>query len=181
MMQTPTIRDNSLLGHWKDDSSKMEIWVDSVSQEIPFTYAVTLYEPGNNTQTQSDTSFLKARMVELQGTRFLDISLEEESEQLTHIGGTAKFFLLPLHQFFTIKKEGNLLRLHGLDQDKTEELLKQKKSFLSYTSSKELPVILTESPALLRNKLPELVRQKEVLDEGFYFRRLDNDRQPRRH
>ena len=176
-----TIRDNSLLGHWKDDSSRMEIWVDSVPQELPFTYAVTLYEPDNNSKSQSDTSFLQARMVEVQGTRLLDISLDEKTEQLTHIGGTAKFFLLPLHQFFTIKKEGNLLRLHGLNQDKTEELLRQKKSSLLYTSSKELPVILSESPAMLRKKVPELFSHKEVLDDGFSFRKLNNDRRPNRH
>ena len=173
-----TIRDNSLLGHWKDDSSKLEIWVDSVSQEIPFTYAVTVYDPSNDSESLTDTSYLKARMVELQGNRYLDISLDGESEQLMHIGGTAKFFLLPLHQFFTIKKEGQLLRLHGLNQDKMEELLKQKKFSIGYTATKELPVILTESPTQLRKKLPELLKQKDVLEEGFFFRRLNSDRQP---
>ena len=173
-----TIRDNSLLGHWKDDSSKLEIWVDSVAQEIPFTYAVTVYDPSNDSESLTDTSYLKARMVELQGNRYLDISLDGESEQFTHIGGTAKFFLLPLHQFFTIKKEGQLLRLHGLNQDKMEELLKQKKFSIGYTATKELPVILTESPSQLRKKLPELLKQKDVLEEGFFFRLVNSDRQP---
>ena len=65
-----------------------------------------------------------------------------------------------------------------LDQDKMEELLKQKKFSIGYTATKELPVILTESPTQLRKKLPELLKQKDVLEEGFFFRRLNSDRQP---
>ncbi|MBC8377888.1 MAG: hypothetical protein H8E62_01805 [Planctomycetes bacterium] len=145
------IYDPTISGTWQQEEERWQ-FVGDLNDK---SYELTV------TEKKGKQSKLLVHLVEVDGQRFFDFYLPDDSE--IEAGGWTKFHLLAVHSFYKVQKTESRFMVAAMEPDKVGKLLKDKPDMVKHEFIEEDRVVLTDTPENLQKFLMEGLKV-----EGFF-------------
>jgi len=133
--------DPGLVGQWQDDDTAWTITGDPEKK----SYVVEIAEDDDK------LSKLTAQMVELQGHRFLDMTVEDAKQLNT--GDWFKGHIMPVHNFWRIEKKEAGYVIYDMKYETVESLIESKPQIIKHEVVDDDRIVLTDNAENLQKFL----------------------------
>ncbi|MEM8781635.1 MAG: hypothetical protein AAGE65_02170 [Planctomycetota bacterium] len=166
--------DPALVGMWaehKDGGGPEGFWQFETIDDGEHAYRLTLQEE------EGDPGEFVARLVEIDGHRFLDLFPERpELDASVYY----QLHLLPAHGILHVEQIEPTLRLRGIDQDWLAEALEADPSRIAHTVVEDDVVVLTAPTEALQVFVVELLDEPDAYSDALELRRIEAPAEPDR-
>ena len=155
--------DPALLGTWQADKGADDKPASLViAAHGDNLYDLTYTEEGKSAE-------LRGAVVPVGGQRYLDVWIESLEQFQMPLAASAH--LVPTHSFWRVSRDGDSLTLVRLDYDRLEENIDAKKALPDYTVVDDDFLLLTGTPARLREFLQTYAADPAVFAKPLIFHR----------
>lgn len=145
------VYDPSIAGTWQQSEERWQFVGDPNDK----SYNLTV------TEKDGQKSELLVHLVEVDGQRFFDFYLSDDSE--IEAGSWTKFHLLTVHSFYKVEKTETTFTVAAMGPDDVGKLLKEKPDMVKHEFVEDDRVVLTDTPENLQKFLLEGLKI-----EGFF-------------
>jgi hypothetical protein len=157
------VYDDTIKGKYQEGDNVWEFVGDPQQK----SYALTIHEKDDN------VSQLTAHLVNVEGQRFLDMSLADDAELKG--GDWLKFHLVPAHLFLHVSATEPNLVMAAMDPDTVGKLLKQQPELVRHEVIKDDRVVLTDSPEHLQAFVLAGVKIEGFFGEPSEMKQIQDD------
>ncbi|HXZ28823.1 MAG TPA: hypothetical protein VEG08_12595 [Terriglobales bacterium] len=159
----PAATDPALLGTWQTDKGADDKPASlAIADQGDNRYSLKYTEDGKTTE-------LRGALVQVGSQRYLDVWIEQWDQFQLPLAASAH--LAPTHSFWKVSRDGDTLTLARLDYDRLKESIEKHKAAPDYTVVDDDFLVLTGTPARLRDFLQKYATDPAVFAKTLVFHR----------
>lgn len=157
-----TAVDDGFIGVWDEDDGKLAFTVTSPDAGR-HAYHVTINKKGEGAAAGLNEMKLDCILADVNGHRYADLTTAEANgEALEKLGAG---FVIPVHQFVGVKREGDSLSFWMVDAKYLKDPLGRKELTLDHTLVEEKDLLLTASTRDLQAFFGAHARDRKLFPE----------------